>query len=253
MASRYDSVTKGSLSEGRLTVNIVNYGLVAVVLMIASEATAETISGIARAKDGDSMLVGRTEVRLFGVDAPEFDQSCNRSRQTWACGAEAADRLSRLVTGKEVRCIAVSIDQYGRTLGRCMVGSTDVNRTLVATGYAVAYRRYSSDYVSAEEGAKLNRRGVWAGTFEMPSAYRNEAPSVATTIRQIPRRARMPVATRINSDASSGGCAIKGNQGSNGRIYHMPGMPYSAKTRAEQTFCSEADARAAGYRRAKVR
>lgn len=241
------------LREGCLTVNIANYGLVAVALVIASEAVAGPISGIARAKDGDSMLVGRTEVRLHGVDAPEFDQSCKRSGQTWACGAEAADRLSRLVTGKDVRCIAVSIDQYGRTLGRCTVGTTDINRTVVATGFAVAYRRYSSDYVSAEEGAKLNRRGIWAGTFEMPSAYRNEAPSVATTTREVPRRARMPIATRTISEASSGACTIKGNQGSNGWIYHMPGMPYYAKTRAEQTFCSEADARAAGYRRAKVR
>jgi endonuclease YncB( thermonuclease family) len=67
------------------------------------------------------MMVGETEVRLFGVDAPEFDQTCTRSGQAWSCGAEAADRLSKLVTGKEVRCVAVSTDQYGRTLGRCTV------------------------------------------------------------------------------------------------------------------------------------
>jgi len=41
---------------------------------------------------------------------------------------------------------------------------------MVATGYAVAYRRYSSDYVSAEETAKARKRGIWAGTFELPSA-----------------------------------------------------------------------------------
>jgi hypothetical protein len=46
---------------------------------------------------------------------------------------------------------------------------------------------------------------------------------------------------------------IKGNRGSNGWIYHLPGMPYYGRTRAEEMFCSEAAAQAAGYRRAKVR
>jgi endonuclease YncB( thermonuclease family) len=222
-------------------------------LLVSSEAAAAPVSGLARAKDGDSMMVGQTEVRLFGVDAPEFDQSCSRSGQAWACGAEAADRLSRLVTGKEVRCTAVSIDQYHRTLGRCTVGTTDINRTVVATGYAVAYRRYSSDYVSAEETAKLNRRGIWAGSFEMPDAYRHEATAVTYGTSVPARRARMPSVGRSPPSAPTGGCFIKGNQGSNGWIYHVPGMPYYAKTRAEQIFCSEADAQAAGYRRAKVR
>jgi endonuclease YncB( thermonuclease family) len=230
----------------------INFGLALLAMLVPSEVTAASVSGIGRAKDGDSMMVGQTEVRLFGVDAPEFDQSCARSGQTWACGAEAADRLSRLVTGKEVRCSAVSTDQYGRTLGRCTVGTTDINRTVVATGYAVAYRRYSSDYVSAEETAKLNRRGIWAGTFEMPAEYRHEA-TAATSVTSVPgRRARMPSVDRPLPTASTGGCVIKGNQGSNGWIYHVPGMPYYSKTRAEQIFCSEADARAAGHRRAKV-
>jgi endonuclease YncB( thermonuclease family) len=221
-------------------------------MVISSELLAGPISGVAKAKDGDSLMVGQTEVRLFGVDAPEFDQTCTRSGQAWACGAEAADRLSRLVTGKDVRCSPVSIDQYGRTLGRCTVGTTDVNRIVVATGYAVAYRRYSTDYVSAEETAKLNRRGIWAGTFEMPNAYRHEA-AAATPATSVPgRRARMPSVGRSLPAAPTGGCVIKGNQGRNGWIYHVPGMPYYSKTRAEQMFCSEADARTAGYRRAKV-
>lgn len=43
---------------------------------------------------------------------------------------------------------------------------------MVASGHALAFRRYSTDYVSAEETARNNRRGLWAGTFEMPSEVR---------------------------------------------------------------------------------
>ena len=40
---------------------------------------AQTVlMGLGRAKDGDSLMVGESEVRLFGIDAPEFDQTCSR-------------------------------------------------------------------------------------------------------------------------------------------------------------------------------
>lgn len=51
-----------------------------------------------------------------------------------------------LVTGKEIECRPTGTDKYGRVLGRCTVGGIDINQTMVALGYAVAYRRYSSDY-----------------------------------------------------------------------------------------------------------
>lgn len=213
------------------------------------------LSGLARAKDGDSLLVGRTEVRLFGIDAPEFDQSCSVNGRRWACGVAAADYLSKLVTGREVQCISVGFDQHNRVLGRCTVSEVDINRRLVAQGYAVAYRRYSLAYVSAEESAKVNKRGIWNSTFEMPSEYRHEGeprPGV-NVIRPSDRSSGGTRYTRPRSGVIDGSCKIKGNRGPNGWIYHVPGMPYYEKTRAEQMFCSEADARAAGYRRARVR
>lgn len=49
-------------------------------------------------------------------------------------------------------------------------------------------------------------------------------------------------------------CLIKGNHSRRGDwIYHLPGMPYYDDTRAEAYFCTEAQAQAAGYRRAIVR
>jgi endonuclease YncB( thermonuclease family) len=223
----------------------------------APAAAAQTFSGYARSIDGDSLYVGDTEVRLFGIDAPEWSQTCTRDGKAWACGEAAANQLSKLVTGRKLLCEKVDIDQHGRTVAQCTAGSIDVNRTMVASGYAIAYRHYSLAYTGAEESAKANRRGLWAGKFEMPSEYRHEGEPKQSSNRQ-PRRAQRsnspPVASSIHSRSQpSGPCRIKGNRGAHGWIYHVPGMPYYEQTHAEEMFCSEAEAQAAGYRRARVR
>ncbi|MEP3437407.1 MAG: succinoglycan biosynthesis protein exoi [Hoeflea sp.] len=72
------------------------------------------------------------------------------------------------------------------------------------------------------------------------------------TIKTIASRAQ---AVRSDDD---GACVIKGNISVNTgeRIYHVPGQKYYLPTRishrfGERWFCSEADARAAGWRRAR--
>ena len=223
--------------------------LLAIAGSCCAPASAAPFYGPAQSIDGDSLTVDGKEVRLFGIDAPEFNQTCKRAGQDWPCGAEAADRLSRLVTGKDVRCVSMGVDAYHRILGSCTVDGTDINRAMVATGFAVAFRRYSTDYVSAEESAKLNKRGLWAGTFQMPQDYRHHETVVDRPARTTRERAVRSAPKAI----ASSGCAIKGNRGSHGWIYHLPGMPFYDQTRAEEMFCSEAEAQAAGYRRAKVR
>ena len=220
------------------------------------EVSAQTaFVGIGHAKDGDSLMVGNREVRLYGIDAPEWDQKCERDGRNWACGQVAAEELSKLVTGRDLSCVAVDTDQYHRTVAQCTAGDVDVNRAMVARGYAIAYRRYSSAYVTAEESARVNRRGLWAGTFEMPSLYRHDergdvvrpaSQSGRDISRFRSRRSPEPV-------ASSSGCNIKGNRGSHGWIYHLPGMPFYDRTHAEEWFCTEEQAQAAGYRRSRAR
>jgi endonuclease YncB( thermonuclease family) len=218
-------------------------------------AAAEPFSGLAQAKDGDSLMVGQREVRLFGIDAPEWSQNCTRAGKPWACGQAAAGQLSKLVTGKQVRCVAVDTDVHGRTVARCTVGTVDVNRQMVSNGYAIAYRHYSLEYVSAENSAKAAKRGMWSGTFELPSDVRHAAEERAAMPAQSGAlRSGLPAVSSLRSSPQpSGNCVIKGNRGSNGWIYHVPGMPFYERTKAEEIFCSEREAVAAGYRRAKVR
>ena len=43
---------------------------------------------------------------------------------------------------------------------------------MVRNGHAVAYKRYSKDYVRDEAYAKENKFGVWEGSFIMPEKWR---------------------------------------------------------------------------------
>lgn len=231
-------------------------GLRLAIVMAAAVGVGGSLSGPGRSIDGDSLMVGQSEVRLFGIDAPELAQTCQRPGQSWNCGSDAAYQLSKLVNGRQVNCVSLGADTHGRTLARCKVGNIDLNRVMVAAGYALAYRRYSTDYVSAEESAKLAKRGIWSGTFQLPSQVRHAGDDYVIERPQVDREAHreLPIVSSARSKPKpTGNCRIKGNQSRRGdRIYHLPGMPYYAETVAEEIFCTEAQARAAGYRRSRA-
>jgi endonuclease YncB( thermonuclease family) len=54
----------------------------------------------------------------------------------------------------------------------CRVSGTDLGEWMVAQGWALAYWRYSTDYVATEEAARRARAGLWAGTFVPPWEHR---------------------------------------------------------------------------------
>jgi endonuclease YncB( thermonuclease family) len=125
--------------------------------------------------DGDSFRAGDVEVRLHGIDAPEYRQTCRDGGGSVACGKLARDALSKLLRGREVRCSIIERDRYGRQVSVCRDGDRDINREMVRQGWAIAYRRHAQAYVSAEREARLARRGIWAWDFEMPEDFRNRA------------------------------------------------------------------------------
>lgn len=216
---------------------------------ISSPGLAQVVQGTARALDGDSLVVGVQEVRLFGIDAPEFDQTCQKDSASWACGQIARDQLAALVAGQRVECRGQGKDPYGRIVAVCSIGYDELNRTMVEQGWAVAYRQFSDNYVSAELQAKAQRLGIWSSEFVMPHDFR-----MAKTMRETPSASQPRTQPIRQSYRSANGCLIKGNRNRRGQwIYHLPGMPYYNQTRAEDIFCTEAEAQAAGYRRAIVK
>lgn len=69
-------------------------------------------------------------------------------------------------------CKPIERDRYCRLVASCRVGRTDVAAWLINNGWAVAYRQYSTAYVPQEDQARRKRRGIWAGTFDMPGEWR---------------------------------------------------------------------------------
>lgn len=130
-------------------------------------------TGLARVVDGDTIELAGRRVRLFGIDAPEYDQVCDRDGQPWACGAAATEALSRHLAGRTVTCREVEIDRHGRSVARCFAGGEEINAWAVREGWAVAYRRYSDLYAAAEAEARAARRGLWSGRFELPEVHRH--------------------------------------------------------------------------------
>ena len=149
--------------------------LIALGLLAAAPVPHEPITGRARIADGDTLQIGRERIRLFGIDAPELHQSCNDDRGVrYACGEVARAELQRHVGDAPIMCVPVDRDQYGRAVARCYAGTEDLNRWMVANGWAVAYREFSRDYTPAENAARAARLGMWGGQFELPSLWRRQ-------------------------------------------------------------------------------
>lgn len=136
----------------------------------ASRQPTETLTGTAYVIDGDTVALGRTHVRLKGMDAPEMGQSCRRGETGYRCGQEARAVLRGKIGSAPIRCDGEGHDQYKRVLARCFLGETELNRWMVRQGWAVAY----GDYRAEESEARRAGLGLWAGSFETPSAWRRE-------------------------------------------------------------------------------
>lgn len=137
------------------------------------------LSGRADVVDGDTIDVSGTRVRLFGIDAPEKSQVCERDGLHWPCGREAMAALAHIAGDHEVRCEPRGSDRSNRLIARCWVGTTDLSRWMVGAGWALAYRRFTADYSDAEDAARGGRRGLWSGTFETPEDWRRQRRGAA--------------------------------------------------------------------------
>jgi endonuclease YncB( thermonuclease family) len=231
---------------------------------------------VIRVIDGDSVEVqldsGPIEVRLHAADAPEYDQP----------GGRAAVRAlsTRLKRKTVVSLEPVEQDQYARLVAVVHRDDENVNGWLIRQGHAWAYRQYTADerYCRWEDEARATHRGLWsrpASDWIAPWDWRRRGrePSyrpvdhsnetLADCLAALRRRpasiaAATPQGTLVTGagmqNAAPAKCAIKGNIGPSGaKIYHVPGAHAYEATRidpatGERWFCSEDDARRAGWR-----
>ena len=135
-----------------------------------------------------------------------------------------------------------------------------LNQWLVREGWALNFEPYAKGRFKADQDeAREKGRGLWKGCFVAPKEFREGqrdgallgAACRADKDREI-REALFPSEPSMPS-----GCSIKGKYALRARvtgnvgIYHLQiCRSYPALTRPDRWFCSEDDARAAGFRRA---
>lgn len=187
------------------------------------------VAMITRIVDGDTYVTDSGDkIRLIGVNTPEI------SGKAQYYGREATEFSKKLLDNQTVYMFrdVSNTDKYGRLLRYLFIQNDPVmfNETLLKEGYANTMTippnvMFADKFVKLERESRLNNKGLWK---------ENENPSV---------------------DQQKATCTqpkIKGNINSrNEKIFHVPGGRNYEATKAEEMFCSEEEAIAAGYRKAK--
>lgn len=123
------------------------------ILTSVPVATAQTVV------DGNTVELESRTYRLWGMDAPDIDQTC---ASAWPAGQEAMKALAGMIDGKKVECAEKGHDRNGRTVARCTADGIDLAAAMVRSGMAWADLPVSRAYIVEEAKAAADFRGVHA-------------------------------------------------------------------------------------------
>lgn len=134
------------------------------------------LSGPAKVVDGNTLVIKGQIVRLYGVDAPEYDQKCtNVEGQEWPCGRVAVENLNELVAlaHAHVRCREQGQASPRGVEAVCEAGGRNLNERMLARGFAWAKAEQGiKHYANIEQLARGYGRGVFQAENAPPWEYR---------------------------------------------------------------------------------
>jgi endonuclease YncB( thermonuclease family) len=137
----------------------------------AGEAAPRIVSGPATVIDGATLDLGGRRLRLYGMDAPDLDQTCSDGHERdYSCGRAAAAALTARIGGESVTCELREAD--GSATALCRRDGEDLAAWMVANGYAIADRSAPAAYEAQDRRAWGRRVGLWSGVFEIPADRR---------------------------------------------------------------------------------
>lgn len=138
----------------------------------APSGFADALVGVVHVIDGDTIDIAGQRIRLWGIDAPEGRQTCTADGKPYYCGDESTAALRAIAEQKQAACERKDTDRFGRIVALCRVSGRDIGALMVRQGNALAFRRYSFDYVQDENAARMARAGMWRGEFDAPWDWR---------------------------------------------------------------------------------
>lgn len=110
------------------------------------------LEGPAYVTDGDTITIQKTQVRLYGIDAPELNHPYGKKAK-WA--------MVRLCKGYRIRAEITDEDDYGRTVAKCFLpDGRDLSEELVKQGLAIDWPKFSGGKYSNLEVAGI-RKKLW--------------------------------------------------------------------------------------------
>ncbi len=157
------------------------FAIVALICALLYSPILEYFEPQYRIIDGDTIELRGERIRLHGLDAPELSQTCfkeKKKKNNYECGVDSKLALEKIIEENQtsskldLTCKKITKDKYQRTIAKCFVANMDIGSELVKQGWAVAYTRYSKDYLPQESFAKEHKLGIWQGSFQNPETYR---------------------------------------------------------------------------------
>lgn len=187
--------------------------LLLLCLLLTHTACLAWSAQIVTAIDGDMLVVlhdgQRQEIRLYGIDCPEKDQSY---------GQQATALTTALVAGRNIEIEPKDVDHYGRVVGLVKVDGLLLNALIVENGFAWVYRqhckeKFCSAWIKSEKTARSQRKGIWATANNIPPwEWRNQQ-----------RAAKAETVTDnvilIGADKPASGGSSRNSSRCDGRIY----------------------------------
>jgi len=173
-----------------------------------------------RVIDGDTFdTEDNLRIRLAGISAPEYPDGCLALR--------ARERLESLILGKTLIIDVVGEDNFGRQLGFVTAEGVEVEKAMLEEGLGRVQNgedpRFGVILLAAEDSARKAKRGIWSSLC-----------------------------------LGKEGCLIKGNvrRDRKTKTYHLPTCFNYEKivvneAEKDQWFCTEEEAKAAGFRKAE--
>ena len=147
--------------------------IIFIYLMNSSFSFSKDVYTSLKIIDGDTIILNSEKIRFYGIDTPEKKQKCkDKSGLSYPCGLVATNELKKIIISGKLFCKKRTTDRYRRSISTCYVNGVDVSSLMVKNGWALAYRKYSKDYVKDEEEAKKKKIGLWAGEFIPPWKWR---------------------------------------------------------------------------------
>jgi micrococcal nuclease len=185
--------------------------------------------------DGDTFTTkSGHKVRLIGVNTPEV------KGETRQLGLKASGYSAGKLAGKTIIMFSDTgdTDKYGRLLRYVFVDGepTMFNELLIKDGFASVMTippnvTYADQFAALERSARSENAGLWR---KAGSAYTDNSSEKSSSASDVPCKKPQ----------------IKGNIRGENKIYHIPGTQTYAQTKAERMFCTEDEAKAAGFRKA---